>query len=351
MDIRKGRTIMKIEIKNLTKKIKGNTVLENVNHTFESGKVYGLHGRKHTVEQTIEAFRLARHVGFDNINMDLIIGLPGENEDDFRDTLHRIKELNPDSLTIHSLVVKRASRLRSVLDEEEKKNSGKADGILSENDKAAVMEKMLDIGQKFAKSEGYEPYYMYRQKNSAGHFGSSGQENIGYARKGKECIYNILIMEEKQGILAAGAGASTKKMLADEKVKRCEHCGNMEFPKICPAVIIGVTDGDKILMSKYAGRVYKKYALLAGFTEIGETIEETVQREVMEEVGLKVKNIRYYKSQPWALSGSLLYGYFCELDGDDSIHLQEDELSVGKWFHADELDIEEDDVSLTRQSM
>ena len=77
---------------------------------------------------------------------------------------------------------------------------------------------------------------------------------------------------------------------------RCDHCGNMEFPKICPAVIIGVTDGDKILMSKYAGRAYKKYALLAGFTEIGETIEETVQREVMEEVGLKVKNIRSFSS-------------------------------------------------------
>lgn len=195
----------------------------SVNPQTMQQKTLDLIGRKHTVEQTIEAFRLARHVGFDNINMDLIIGLPGENEDDFRDTLHRIKELNPDSLTIHSLVVKRASRLRSVLDEEEKKNSGKADGILSENDKAAVMEKMLDIGQKFAKSEGYEPYYMYRQKNSTGHFGSSGQENIGYARKGKECIYNILIMEEKQGILAAGAGASTKKMLADEKVKRCEN--------------------------------------------------------------------------------------------------------------------------------
>ncbi len=69
-----------------------------------------------------------------------------------------------------------------------------------------------------------------------------------------------------------------------------------------PGSIIGVTDGDKILMSKYAGRAYKKYALLAGFTEIGETIEETVQREVMEEVGLKVKNIRYYKSQPWSFS-------------------------------------------------
>jgi len=91
-------------------------------------------------------------------------------------------------------------------------------------------------------------------------------------------------------------GKCGRRMKKDSKERMlyCESCHNMEFPKICPAVIIGVTDGDKILMSKYAGRTYKKYALLAGFTEIGETLEETVQREVMEEVGLKVKNIRYY---------------------------------------------------------
>ena len=195
----------------------------SVNPQTMQQKTLNLIGRKHTVEQTVEAFRMARKIGFDNINMDLIIGLPGEDENDFSDTLRQIKELNPDSLTIHSLVVKRASRLRSVLDEEEKKNACKTDGALSENDKAAVMEKMLETGQRFAKSEGYEPYYMYRQKNSAGHFGSSGQENIGYARKGKECIYNILIMEEKQTILAAGAGASTKKKFGEDKVKRCEN--------------------------------------------------------------------------------------------------------------------------------
>ena len=90
-----------------------------------------------------------------------------------------------------------------------------------------------------------------------------------------------------------------------ERMMQCPKCGLMEFPKICPAVIIGVIDGDRILMSKYAGREYKKYALLAGFTEIGETLEETVSREVMEEVGLKVKNITYYKNQPWAFSGEI----------------------------------------------
>ena len=146
-------------------------------------------------------------------------------------------------------------------------------------------------------------------------------------------------------------GRCGKPMVHDKKERmvRCMCCNNMVFPKICPAVIIGVTDGDRILLTKYAGRTYKNYALVAGFTEIGETLEQTVEREVMEEVGLHVKNIRYYKSQPWALSGSLLAGFFCELDGDDTISLQEDELSVGKWAHADDLELEDDGISLTRE--
>lgn len=102
-----------------------------------------------------------------------------------------------------------------------------------------------------------------------------------------------------------------------ERMMRCPHCNAMIYPQICPAVIIGLTHGDKILLSKYNGRNYKDYALLAGFAEIGETIEETVKREVWEEVGLHVKNIHYYKSQPWPHSSSLLFGFFAELDGDD----------------------------------
>ena len=134
-----------------------------------------------------------------------------------------------------------------------------------------------------------------------------------------------------------------------ERMVRCTSCGNMIFPKICPAVIVAVTDNDRILLTKYAGRMYRNYALIAGFNEAGETLEQTVEREVMEEVGLKVKNIRYYKSQPWGLSGSLLSGFFCELDGDDKITLQEDELSLGTWVKADELDLEDDGISLTRE--
>ncbi|MDO4396233.1 MAG: NAD(+) diphosphatase [Clostridia bacterium] len=136
-----------------------------------------------------------------------------------------------------------------------------------------------------------------------------------------------------------------------ERMMHCDSCGNRVYPKIAPAVIVGVTDGDRILMTKYSGRDYTRYALIAGFTEIGETAEETVAREVMEEVGLKVKNIRYYKSQPWGSESDLLLGYFCDLDGDDHITLDEEELSVAEWFHRDEMNVEDDGISLTREMM
>ena len=134
-----------------------------------------------------------------------------------------------------------------------------------------------------------------------------------------------------------------------ERMMRCPKCGNMEFPKICPAVIIGVTHGNKLLMSKYAGREYKKYALLAGFAEVGEPIEETVRREVMEEVGLKVKNITYYKSQPWSFTDTLLMGFFCELDGEEEITLDREELALAEWFEREDIPVKEEDLSLTNE--
>jgi len=136
-----------------------------------------------------------------------------------------------------------------------------------------------------------------------------------------------------------------------ERMLRCPKCDNMIFPKIAPAVIVAVVDGSRILMSKYAGREYKKYALLAGFTEIGETAEETVAREVMEEVGLKVKNIRYYKSQPWGVDSNLLLGFFADLDGDGTIRLDEEELSEAEWFERDAMPAHDDGISLTREMM
>ncbi|WP_070089109.1 NAD(+) diphosphatase [Merdimonas faecis] len=148
-------------------------------------------------------------------------------------------------------------------------------------------------------------------------------------------------------------GRCSALMVQDEKERmmRCPECGLMEFPKICPAVIIGVTDGGRILMSKYAGREYKAYALLAGFAEIGEPIEDTVRREVMEEVGLQVKNITYYKSQPWSFSDTLLLGFFCELDGEDKIRLDEQELALAEWVERKDITVEPDDLSLTNEMM
>lgn len=134
-----------------------------------------------------------------------------------------------------------------------------------------------------------------------------------------------------------------------ERMLRCPDCGNMIFPRISPAVIIALTDGDRLLLSKYAGRSYTRYALLAGYTEIGETLEQTVSREVFEEVGLKVKNIRYYKSQPWGVDGNVLMGFYCDLDGDDTIHLDETELAIAKWFSREEIPVHDDGISLTRE--
>lgn len=131
------------------------------------------------------------------------------------------------------------------------------------------------------------------------------------------------------------------------RMLKCPSCGNMIFPKICPAVITGVIDGDRILLTKYFGRAYKNYALIAGFIEIGETAEEAVAREVMEEAGVRVKNIRYWNSQPWGIESDLLLGYFADLDGDSTITMDREELSVATWIRRDEIDVPADNVSLT----
>ena len=136
---------------------------------------------------------------------------------------------------------------------------------------------------------------------------------------------------------------------AKERMMRCPQCGNLIFPRISPAVIVAVTDGDRLLMSKYARPGYTNYALLAGYTEIGETVEQTVHREVMEEVGLRVKNLRYYKSQPWGIDGNVLMGFYCDLDGEDTIRLDETELALAQWHYRHALPIQDDGISLTRE--
>ena len=140
-----------------------------------------------------------------------------------------------------------------------------------------------------------------------------------------------------------------------ERMLQCPECGEMYYPQICPGVIVAVTHRGRLLMSRYRDREYKHFALIAGFTEVGETPEQTVYREVLEEVGLPVRNLRYYKSQPWPFTDTLLMGYFCELDGDDeTILLEENELSEAGWYLPEEIPADSRDsgrVSLTSEMM
>ncbi len=137
-----------------------------------------------------------------------------------------------------------------------------------------------------------------------------------------------------------------------ERMLECPECKMQNYPTISPAVIVGLVKKDSICISKYAGRDYKNYALLAGFVEVGESIEDTVRREVFEEVHLKVKNIRYFNSQPWGFTSTLLIGVFADLDGEDTIVLDEEELSEARFIKRDEMDdILDDGITLTRAMM
>ena len=136
-----------------------------------------------------------------------------------------------------------------------------------------------------------------------------------------------------------------------ERMLRCPDCGNTIYPRINPGVIVGVEDGDRLLLTKYAGRGFTNWALIAGFTEIGESLEQTVQREVLEEAGVRVKNIRYFGNQPWPRSSSLLVGYFAELDGSGEVRLDDQELACAEWVHWSEVPHDPDNYSLTRTMM
>lgn len=159
-------------------------------------------GRKATAAQVEETFALARQTGFDNINMDIILGLPGESAEDVAGTIARIGAMKPDSLTVHSLAVKRASRLGNWIQE------NGADTLRNTDE-------IMEIAARGARDMGMYPYYLYRQKNMSGNF-----ENVGYAAEGKYGLYNILIMEEKQTIVACGAGSITKAVYPDGRIER-----------------------------------------------------------------------------------------------------------------------------------
>lgn len=167
-------------------------------------------GRHHTVDMVRDCFFMARELGFDNINMDLIVGLPDETLEDVRYTMEEVCKMHPDSITVHSLAIKRAARLNLFRELYEGKIHGS--------------QEMIDLTATYARQEGFEPYYLYRQKNMAGNF-----ENVGYAKPGKACLYNILIMEELQTIAACGAGTTTKVVFpAENRKERVENVKEVE---------------------------------------------------------------------------------------------------------------------------
>jgi coproporphyrinogen dehydrogenase HemZ len=155
-------------------------------------------GRSHTAEDIVRVYELAREIGFSSINMDLIAGLPGETEEDMQRSCDAIQLLKPDNLTVHSLAIKRSSSLKKDLDEHTLASASQAN-------------EMTRIGAACAEQMGMNPYYMYRQKYMSGNL-----ENVGYAQPGKECIYNIDMMEELTNILSHGAGTMTKRVIGGE---------------------------------------------------------------------------------------------------------------------------------------
>ncbi len=165
-------------------------------------------GRKHSPEMTIEAFKMARDAGFDNINMDFITGLPGDTYDSFINSINTAVSLSPENITIHTLALKRAANLVT---------RGETDSVYRET------AKMLDYADSALHSENYFPYYMYRQSKTVGN-----NENVGWSKEGMECLYNIYMMEEIHTVLAAGGGAVTK--LKSQSDGRIERIFNFKYP-------------------------------------------------------------------------------------------------------------------------
>ena len=166
----------------------------SVNPQTMCDKTLRLVGRDHTSEDIIRCYEMVKSVGFDSVNMDLIAGLPNETETDMESSLSAVEALSPDCLTVHTLAIKRASRLHERMDEY----------VLPPVD---TVEKMVELGRESARRMGMKPYYMYRQKYMAGNL-----ENVGYSKPGSVCVYNIDMMEDGMSIIAHGAGAMTKRV-------------------------------------------------------------------------------------------------------------------------------------------
>lgn len=176
----------------------------SINPQTTSDETLKIIGRNHTYKDFLDAFDLARSMGFDNINCDVIAGLPNEKPSDFEDTMKKISALSPENITVHTLYIKRASRLRSVW---------------KYDTSAEEISRMVETAQKMCRKTGYNPYYLYKQKSTLGNL-----ENVGYAKPGRECIYNIDTMSDGSHVFALGAGAVTKIVLG----KRIERIFNFK---------------------------------------------------------------------------------------------------------------------------
>ena len=195
----------------------------SINPQTMNQKTLDLIGRRHTTGQVEEVFSMAREMGFDNINMDMILGLPGELKDEVSRTLSIIGGMNPDSLTVHCLALKRAARLN--LEKDRYAGYPMASG--------EAMDELVEMAAQSARDLSMKPYYLYRQKNMAGNL-----ENVGYAKGDKACLYNILMMEEKHTVIGCGAGTTTKVVFpAENRVERQENIKNIQeylprFPEV-----------------------------------------------------------------------------------------------------------------------
>lgn len=198
----------------------------------------------------------------------------------------------------------------------------------------------LNSGQESTNPEGFEFYDMRALR-----------KDYLYPKHYVFAAYTAYqLIEWYEGTKYCGKCGSLNEHSKTERAKVCPNCGKTVYPRINPAVIVGVTNGDKLLLTKYRTG-FAHNALVAGFTEIGETLEECVAREVMEETGIHVKNIRYYKSQPWGIASDILTGFFCDVDGDDTITMDTTELKYAEWVPREEIKLQPLEYSLTNEMM
>ncbi|MBE5841376.1 MAG: NAD(+) diphosphatase [Butyrivibrio sp.] len=234
-------------------------------------------------------------------------------------------------------------------------------------DKKIAFPRVKDIANlekdnlKYVFNVGEEDFYLYQPNELTDHIADGYsfcdmkdvRKEFLYPKHYVYAIFTAFQLDEWYKVTNyCGKCGSKNEDHPKERARICPKCGNIIYPRINPAVIIGVTDKEtnRIVLTKYR-RGFALNALVAGFTEIGETLEETVQREVMEEIGLKVTNVRYYKSQPWGIASDILVGFYCDVTGDRTITMDESELKYAEWVSPSDIELQPLDYSLTNEMM